>query len=81
MDETYFDLNERIRNGWEFRVTKLSEEFTLDDWREINPDSVILAEFGNQGALRFLEPDMKPQGTNSAQLVVFGPQREERKDV
>ncbi|MBO6867781.1 MAG: sodium:proton antiporter [Thalassococcus sp.] len=81
VDETYFDLNERIRNGWEFRVTKLSEEFTLDDWREINPDSVILAEFGNQGALRFLEPDMKPQGTNSAQLVVFGPQREERKDV
>ena len=81
VDETYFELNERIRNGWEFRVTKLSEEFTLEDWREINPDSVIIAEFGSQGALRFLEPDMKPQGTNSAQLVVFGPQREERKDV
>ena len=81
VDETYFELNERIRTGWEFRVTKLSDEFTLEDWRELNPDSVIIAEFGGQGSLRFLEPEMQPQGTNSAQLVVFGPKREERKDV
>ena len=62
-------------------MTKLSEEFTLEDWRELNPDSVIIAEFGGQGSLRFLEPEMQPQGTTSAQLVVFGPKREERKDV
>ncbi|NBC94919.1 MAG: sodium:proton antiporter, partial [Deinococcus-Thermus bacterium] len=35
-------LESRIAQGWQVSVTRLSEEFGLDDWREANPEAVLI---------------------------------------
>ncbi|MDO6585772.1 sodium:proton antiporter [Salipiger sp. 1_MG-2023] len=79
-DETYFEANARLAEGWEFRVTKLSEEFTLEQWRARHPDAVPVADLGPGGTLRLLGPDDKVKSTDGTRLLFFGPKREERKD-
>ncbi|MFD1343933.1 cation:proton antiporter [Litorisediminicola beolgyonensis] len=80
-DETYWEANARLREGWEFRVTRLSEEFQLPDWYEKNPEAIPVAELGPEGALRFLGPDDTPRDLNDVRLVALAPKREERKDA
>ncbi len=80
LDETFFESNARLSEGWEFRVTKLSAEFTLEDWRAKNPEAVPFADLGPNGTLRLLGPEDKPKETEGTRLLVFAPKREERKD-
>ncbi|QFS83134.1 K(+)/H(+) antiporter NhaP [Roseivivax sp. THAF40] len=80
-NETFYESEARIRDGWEFRSTKLSAEFTLADWRKKNPDAFIVADFGPGGALRFLGPDEEPRDANDVQILMLAPKREERKEA
>ncbi|QFT63205.1 sodium:proton antiporter [Roseivivax sp. THAF30] len=80
-NETYLEANARIRDGWEFRATKLSKEFTLSQWREKNPKAFIVADFGPDGSLRFLGPEAEPRDQNDVQILVLAPKREERKEA
>ncbi|MGY9050525.1 MAG: cation:proton antiporter, partial [Rhodobacterales bacterium] len=43
-DDTYISANARVFDGCEFRVTKLSEEFTLEKWRETHPNGDAVAD-------------------------------------
>jgi hypothetical protein len=76
--DTFEEACERIANGWEFRATTLTDEFTLDDWHEMNPEGVLIAERFSEGELRFLNADAKPKGGDGATIVVLVPQREKR---
>ncbi len=55
-NETYRELHEKISAGWSFGITRLTEEFGLEDWRGKNPDAVILGRVGPKGEVR-LERD------------------------
>ncbi|MCR8547107.1 cation:proton antiporter [Salipiger sp. P9] len=79
-DETYFEANARLAEGWEFRVTKLSAEFTLAHWRDKNPEAVPVADLGPGGTLRLLEPEAKPKEAEGTRLLFLAPKREERKE-
>ncbi|MFW2543990.1 cation:proton antiporter [Primorskyibacter sp. 2E107] len=77
---TFFEVNAQIAQGWEFRVTGLTEEFTLDDWREKNPEAIIIARLGPNGTLRMFGPEDEVKRKEEGKLLAFMPAREERKD-
>ncbi|SMX45306.1 cation:proton antiporter [Maliponia aquimaris] len=77
-DETFFEANAALSGGCEFRVTRLTEEFTLEDWRAAQPDAVVMAELGPNGTLRLLGPKDAPGGKPGARLLARMPQRAER---
>ncbi len=77
-DETYFEANARLSEGWEFRVTKLSEEFTLDHWREMYPEAIPVADLGPNGTLRLLGGKREPKDGAGVRIVSLGPVRPER---
>ncbi|NDV99555.1 sodium:proton antiporter [Salipiger sp. PrR002] len=79
-DESYWEGNARISEGWEFRVSRLTEEFTLENWREMNPRGHIVADLGPNGTFRLLGPDDAPKEADGVRLVVLAPKREERKE-
>ncbi|MBV2360747.1 cation:proton antiporter [Thalassococcus sp. CAU 1522] len=79
--QTFFELNARLVEGDEFRTTRLTGEFTLAQWREKNPQAVVVAELGPNGNLRFLGPDDAPRDLDGVQLITLGPARQERRDV
>ena len=69
--DTYFEVNARLAQGWEFRVTPLSEEFTLKDWQDANPDADLYAEYGPNRKLRLLGPGDSPNGPAGARLLAL----------
>ncbi|PWE33978.1 sodium:proton exchanger [Maritimibacter sp. 55A14] len=72
--ETLADLDARVRKGEVVRRTGLSEAFTLEDWREKQPDATALAEITPAGQLRLLGPDAEPRGGDGARLFALGPE-------
>ncbi|WP_212525654.1 sodium:proton antiporter [Actibacterium sp. MT2.3-13A] len=68
----YWELNARMTEGWGFRVTRLSDEFTLEDWRGDNPEAVVLARLLPTGDLRLLKAEedfSAPAGTRLIAMV------------
>lgn len=78
--KTYFEANALISQGWEFRVTGFSEEFTLDQWREKHPEAILIAELGKGGTLRFLETGSDPKNTVDVELLSLMPVKEKRRE-
>jgi hypothetical protein len=76
--ETYLELQRRMWDGWEFRQTTLSEEFTLDDWREKNPEGIPIADMGPRGTLRLLGPKDDPKDAKGTRLIAMLPKKEHR---
>ncbi len=77
-DETFFEVNARVAQGCEFRVTKLSEEFTLDHWREKLPDATVFADIGPNGTLRLLGPDNEPKDAAGTRILSLTPKKPHR---
>lgn len=75
--DTYFDAEKKLREGWRFRVTGLTEEFGFDDWKSTHPEAHVLAEITRNGALRLLSADTAPSDGPDVQLIAFGPPRDD----
>lgn len=80
-NETYLEANRRISEGWEFRTTRLTEEFDLEDWRSRNPEAVLVADLDPAGTLRFLGPEESPREQPGTRILVLAPKRAERKET
>ncbi len=50
--ETFADLREKLVTGWTFGVTRITEEFTLADWRAKNPEGIVMARVRAGGEVR-----------------------------
>ncbi len=70
---SYDAFSSRYREGWVFRKTDLSEEFTLDNFRETRPESIILAVIKPSGTVRFLHKDHAVKIEKTDALISFGP--------
>lgn len=77
-DETFFEVNARVAQGCEFRTTKLSEEFTLDHWRETLPDATVIADVGPNGTLRLLGPEDTPKDAPGTRILSLTPKKPHR---
>ncbi|NDW31059.1 sodium:proton antiporter [Salipiger sp. PrR007] len=79
-DESYDEANARMAQGWEFRISRLTEEFTMEHWREKNPEAMVVGDLGPNGTFRLLGPDEAPKEADGVRLVVLAPRREERSE-
>ncbi|WP_093421747.1 cation:proton antiporter [Tranquillimonas alkanivorans] len=71
---TYRELNRRMWQGWRFRVTRLTEEYGLEEWREKRPHAVLLGSIDEDGVFAFVSPeqedDLKPHpGTRLVSML------------
>ncbi len=79
--ETYWQVQRRMWDGWEFRSTTLSEEFTLQDWYDTHPEGIPIADIGPRGTLRILGPKDTPKDTRGTRLIAMLPMKEHRAKV
>lgn len=74
-DLSYYESNTRIQNGWSFRVTGLTEEFTYDQWKGMHPEAIVIALKAPNGTVSFLGPNGTAQTTDESEILAFTPPR------
>ena len=62
-----------LAKGWTFRMTKLSDEFTRDQWREKRPDAVLVGHLDASGAFRLTKGDTEPDLARGTRLIALLP--------
>lgn len=68
------DVNERQKEGWVFRKTKLSDEFNFEDARDTLPDSAnMLLLIRKDGRLRFFTHAARPEPRAGDIIISFAP--------
>ncbi len=73
-DAAYHNLLARRYRGWEFQKTRLSEEFTLEDFtRSAMEGTLMVAAIGKNGALRFNSPEQELAPTTGDLLISYRP--------
>ncbi|MBC57906.1 MAG: sodium:proton exchanger [Confluentimicrobium sp.] len=70
---SYLEVNSLMAQGWEFRVTRLTEEFTLEHWREKNPEAVLLARLTPARDLRLLAEGAEFRAPPETKLIAMVP--------
>ena len=61
-EETHAGMDALIADGWTFRITRLTEEFTLENWRTEQSDAHLVARIAPNGTIKLIrkEEDVKP---------------------
>ena len=59
--------------GWVFGKTKLTDAYSLDDFREDRPRAELVAEIRPDGTIMFLGPNREARGGEGVTLISFGP--------
>jgi NhaP-type Na+/H+ or K+/H+ antiporter len=75
-DMTHDELDRQMFRGWGVRMSRLTEEFTLDDWRAENPESILVAAQKKGGDLRLLHTGENLKGEDEMRLFHLAPPRE-----
>lgn len=75
---TYGELQQKIQEGWQLRSTRLSDEFTIENFRDRNPDGILVGELQDRNGLRIFEfnPDEAPEPSKEARLIHLSPKSE-----
>ncbi len=63
-------LEQLMVEGWVFGITKLTEEFGFDQWREKNPDAQVFARISRAGVLSFPNEDTKTFAAGSRLITL-----------
>lgn len=74
---SFLEIARHMQSSWEVRSTRLTEEFTLENWRETNPEAIPLAEIGGQGGLRLLDENAKLKAEAGTRILWLGPNNDE----
>ncbi len=69
----YFEMNRLVAEGWTFRATRISAEFTLENWTETHPEGIILAQLSEAGGLRLICESDSPRAGPGARVVAMVP--------
>ena len=73
---TYDGLIRDQYRGWTFNKTKLTDKYTLADFRNDRPQADIVAEVRPDGTLSMVGPSRDPRGGEGATLISFSPERD-----
>ncbi len=71
----YFARN--YADGWEFKLTNITEEYPFDLYREARPEAEILAVVSANGTLKFAGPDHLPKAVDGDRILAFQQARED----
>lgn len=69
---TLREFRDLVAQGWRFRTTQLTEEYTLENWRAAQPEGLALAAVDGR-SLRFLGPEEQPGGKPGTRIVWMAP--------
>ena len=70
---THDTMNRLVRDGWTFRITRLTEEFTYKDWQEKRPRSHLFGRIDTAGELRLLQEDEEFRAVPGTHLIALRP--------
>ena len=73
LDATHAELRQLVAEGWQFRSTRLSEEFTLENWRTESPDARLLAQITTSGEIKFIRKNEEFKGGAGIQVIALRP--------
>jgi hypothetical protein len=80
-DATHRDYELRVWEGWQFRLTRLSETYDYEAWRADRPDAVLIAVIDPAGRVQFVADDKPGKPAEGARLLSFRPPAEEGEDT
>ncbi len=70
-EETHAGMERLIRDGWTFRVTGLTEEYSLADWRSARPEAHLFAQIGPSGDIRLIRKDEDIKNGKEARIIAL----------
>nr|WP_111299785.1 sodium:proton antiporter [Paracoccus saliphilus] len=70
---TFDVLNQRLAEGWTLRSTRLSDEYTFDDWQADRPGAEPLVVVSKAGMLRFHGEDQPVAAQSGDWITAFVP--------
>ncbi len=76
LEATHAELRDLIAQGWRFRSTRLSEEFTLEDWRAESPEARLLAQITTSGEVKFMRKNEEFKGGDGIHVIALRPPEE-----
>lgn len=71
---TYDSLIRDQYRGWEFARTRLTDQYSLEDFRKDRPDADIIAEIRPDGTMLLLGPNREARGGEGALVISFSPE-------
>ncbi len=77
-EEGYNGLEQLMRDGWSFRVTRLTEEYGLEEWRAKRPHAKVVARVGPQGTTEFIREDEEIRPAPDVRIISMLPPGEEK---
>ncbi len=70
-EKTHGELEQLIRDGWSFRITRLTEEFSLEDWRSERPDAHLIARIAPDGTIKLIRKDEEVNPKPDVRLIAL----------
>ncbi len=70
---THRELRKLMRDGWEFSVTRLTDEFGFEQWRSTRPDALLHAWVSATGDIRFVRRDDRVKPAPDVQIIALCP--------
>lgn len=72
-DMTFAAYAGLVREGWTFRITRLTEEYTFEQWRAKRPDAKLLAQISTADVARFVRRDEDVRAGAGTRLLSLVP--------
>ena len=80
-EETHAGMNGLMRAGWTFRVTRLTEEFSFEQWRATRPESKLIARISPAGEIKLIRHDADVKGAPEVRIIALHPSGDDPADA
>ncbi|WP_458790335.1 cation:proton antiporter [Yoonia sp. MH D7] len=80
-EETHRGMNRLMAEGWTFRLTRLSEEFTFEQWRETRAESKIIARISPSGVIKLIRRDDEVKGAKDVRIIALRPPQSDESET
>ena len=80
-DVTYRKLMDRLEDGQQVRTTRLTKDFTYDDWRSAYPDGLPLMVVNDTGGVQVANPEKPVAPKAGSKVIAVVPAEPEREAV
>ena len=75
-EETHTGMDRLISDGWTFRVTRLTDEFTFEDWRAEQPKAHLVARIAQNGTIKLIRKDEDVKAAPDVRIIALRPPEE-----
>lgn len=72
-EETHEGMNRLVRDGWTFRVSRLTEEHGFDEWRKMHPDAHLFARIDPKGVIKLIRKDEDVKPAPDVRIIALRP--------